>query len=135
MSDKEFLQLAIDKGNEAALPYNFGAVVVMDGKVISAEHARVHAESDPSLHSEVSAIANACKKLGNHHIDGAVLYASHEPCGMCLSCASWAHINRVVFAHPKADSDEIMYDYKVDIYELNSKLRNPIQIEQITIAA
>lgn len=132
MNDREYLLEAIKVGNQISEPFNFGAVVVKDSKVIAAEHNHVHEQNDPALHAEVSAISVACKKLGTNHIDGAVLYASHEPCTMCLSCAAWAHIDRIVYAIAAKDQEGFMYEFKKpDIHKLAQKLTRPIKVEHM----
>jgi len=134
VTDQDFLRKAIDIGNQVDEPYNFGAAVVKDGKLISAEHAHVFEENDPCRHSEVSAITAACKKLGSFHIDGAVLYSSHEPCTMFISCAAWAHISRIVYVTPASAQEGFMYEFKKpDIHGLAMKLTRPIVIEQMDV--
>lgn len=135
MTDQDFLMKAIEIGNQVPKPYNFGAVVVKDGEIISAEHNHVHETNDPSLHSEVCAISVACKKLGNHTIDGAILYTSHEPCTMCFACASWAHIDRIVYATSASEQEDMMYELKKpDIKSLAQLLARPITIDHIPIS-
>ena len=132
MTDQDFLSEAIAVGNEVAAPYNFGAVVVMDGKIIGKAHGDVHATSNPSLHSEVCALAAAGKALGNWQMDGATLYCSHEPCMMCFSCAAWANVDRIVYATAAKDQHDFMYEFKdMDLGELTTKLRRPIVIEHL----
>lgn len=134
MTDQDFLRKAVEVGNQVDKPYNFGAVVVNDGKLISAEHAHVFEENDPSRHSEVSAITAACKKLGSFHIDGAVLYSSHEPCTMCLSCAAWANISRIVYVTPASAQKGMMYEFKKpDIQSLAKELAQPMSVEQVSL--
>jgi len=134
MDDQLYLQKAIEVGNQVPAPYNFGAILVKDGEILSIEHNHVQEEHDPTRHAEVSAIVAACKKLGKHHIDGAVLYASHEPCTMCLACAAWAHINRIVYAIPASEQQPGMYELKhPDIKALAQQLNNPIQVEQVAV--
>lgn len=134
MTDQDFLRKAIEIGNEKAAPYNFGAVVVKDGEIISIERNHVHETGNPSLHAEVSAIVSACKKLGSHNIDGAILYASHEPCLMCFCCAAWANFDRIVFVTPTSEQDESMYGFRnLDISELAKKLIRPMKVEQIKL--
>ncbi len=132
MSDTDFLLEAIAVGNQLQVPYNFGAVVVRDGQVISAEHNHVQELNDPSLHSEVSAIAGACRKLRSYQIDGAVLYCSHEPCVMCFSCAAWAHIDRIVYATSAHELDGFMYEFQdVSLLDLSKKLHRPIKVDHV----
>lgn len=135
MTDQDFLRQAIEVGNQVDAPYNFGAVVVKDGKAIAAEHAHVFEENDPSRHSEISAITAACKKLGNFNIEGATLYSSHEPCTMCLSCAAWAGVSRIVYVTPASAQGEVMYEFKKpDIHKLAKELTRPISVEQMSLS-
>jgi tRNA(Arg) A34 adenosine deaminase TadA len=45
--------------------------------------------------------------VGAFHLDGAVLYASCEPCAMCLAAAYWSHIARICCACSRADAERI----------------------------
>ena len=79
-----------------ALP--FAGLVVRDGRLLGSGINEVRALCDPSAHAEVQAIRSACRHLRASTLDGAVLYASGEPCAMCLVTASFAGIARVVYA-------------------------------------
>jgi tRNA(Arg) A34 adenosine deaminase TadA len=94
----------------------FGAVVVKGGQIISEGWNTVLADKDPSAHAEVNAIRAACKTIGHFHLAGCTLYASSEPCPMCLSAAYWAQVGRIVFANSRREaamagfSDEGQYN-------------------------
>lgn len=134
MTDQDFLRQAITKGNEVKAPYNFGAVVVKDGKIIGADHAHVWELHDPSAHSEVSAMRLAGQKLQNFKLEGCTLYASHEPCAMCFACAAWAGIDRIVFVTPATAQQSVMYEFKdPDIIALSKQLSRPMKVEQIDL--
>jgi len=111
MTDQDYLQRATDLGNRKDSPYNFGAVVVKDGKIIGEGTNQVHEEHDPTLHAETSAIKQACKIIGSHNLDGATMYGSHEPCLMCFSCAAWAGVDRIVYA-VAANQQNFMYEFE-----------------------
>lgn len=111
MTDQDYLKRAIEVGNRKEKPYNFGAVIVKDDEVIGEDFNHVHELHDPSAHAEVSALKMAAQKLGNHNLDGATMYGSHEPCLMCFSCAAWANVARVVYAEP-ANEDNFMYEFR-----------------------
>jgi len=85
----------------------FGAVIVRDGKKIAESWNRVLAARDPTAHAEIEAIRAACAALNAFHLPGAVLYASSEPCPMCLCAAYWARIERIVFANSRAEAAAI----------------------------
>ncbi len=93
----------------------FGALVVRGGEVIGRGTNRVTSSHDPTAHAEVVAIREACARLGTHTLAGAVLYASCEPCPMCLAAAHWARIERLCFAAGREDAaaagfdDELLY--------------------------
>lgn len=94
----------------------FGAVVVKDGVMIAASNNRVTMNNDPTAHAEVMAIRKACKKLNTFDLSGCVLYASCEPCPMCLSAMYWAHIDHYFYANQKEDAKSIGFDDQF-IYE------------------
>lgn len=82
----------------------FGAVVTRAGTVIAEGCNEVVPGCDPTAHAEVVAIRRAAQALGRPHLDDCVLYASCEPCPMCLASAYWARIPRVVFALTRDDA-------------------------------
>ncbi len=94
----------------------FGAVVVKDGKIVAYSNNRVTMDNDPTAHAEVMAIRKACKKLKTFDLSGCELYASCEPCPMCLSAMYWAHIDRYYYANQKEDAKAIGFDDQF-IYE------------------
>jgi guanine deaminase len=102
-ADKAFLleavQLAIESVHDGGAP--FGAVIVQNGKVIARAGNRAKLDCDPTAHAEVAAIRKAGKMLKNAQMPEATLYASCEPCPMCLAAAHWASIPRIVFATPQ----------------------------------
>ena len=109
-NDELFLQIAIDlalKSVDSGDGGPFGAVIVRDGKIISQGWNRVVISNDPTAHAEVMAIRAACAAANNFHLPGATLYASSEPCPMCLSAAYWARIERIVFANSRAEAAAI----------------------------
>jgi guanine deaminase len=99
-SDKAFLRQAINVAVESVDNGGgpFGAVVVRNGEVVASAGNQVTLNCDPTAHAEVEAIRMAAKALGNPHLPEVILYASCEPCPMCLAAAHWAHIPRIVFA-------------------------------------
>ena len=88
----------------------FGAVIVKDGQVIAEGVNRVTSANDPTAHAEVNAIREACRKLGVFHLHGCEMYASCEPCPMCLGAIYWAHPERIYFGNTAADAAQIGFD-------------------------
>lgn len=79
----------------------FGAVITRNGEIIAEGWNRVVADKDPTAHAEVLAIRAACQKLQHFHLEGCTLYASSEPCPMCLAAAYWARVDRIVYANDR----------------------------------
>ncbi|MGZ3726404.1 MAG: nucleoside deaminase [Pseudobdellovibrio sp.] len=88
----------------------FGAVVVLNGKIIGEGVNLVTSNNDPTAHAEVEAIRNACKNQGSFDLSGAVIFTSCEPCPMCLSAIYWARIDKIFYANNRADAARIQFD-------------------------
>jgi guanine deaminase len=114
LADKRrFLGLAIGeavRGVQAGQGGPFGAVVVKDGIVIAKAGNAVVANNDPTAHAEVQAIRAACTALGSFQLDGCDLYASCEPCPMCLGAILWARPRAVYFAATREDAAAAGFD-------------------------
>jgi len=85
----------------------FGAVIVMDGKIIGKGGNRVFSQNDPTAHAEITAIRNACRNISNFDLSGSTIYATCEPCPMCLSAIYWANIQTVYFTSTRLDAESI----------------------------
>jgi guanine deaminase len=88
----------------------FGAVVVLEGEIVGRGFNDVLRTLDPTAHAEVLAIRDACARLARVDLSDCVLYASAEPCPMCLAAACWARIPRVYFANSQAEVAAIGFD-------------------------
>ncbi len=99
----EAIALSIEK-MEAEGSGPFGAVVVKNSEIIGRGWNRVTTANDPTAHAEVMAIRNACKTLGTFDLSGCELYASCEPCPMCLAAIYWARIDRLYYAAGREDA-------------------------------
>ena len=98
--DRKFLEMAIStaEGNITSGGGPFGAVIVSNGRVLAAAGNRVVAGHDPTAHAEIQAVRIAAAALGTHDLSDCVIYASCEPCPMCLGAIYWAGIKRIVYA-------------------------------------
>ncbi len=88
----------------------FAARLVIDGKVIAEARNSVIHDRDPTAHAEMNVIREASQKLDDHVLEGAILYASAEPCPMCMAAAHWARIKRVVYAASNRDAGAAGFD-------------------------
>jgi tRNA(Arg) A34 adenosine deaminase TadA len=117
--DRVYMRLAIQTMRTAGVVERtggpFGAVIVMNQKVLATAGNRVLSDHDPTAHAEISAIRAACRRLGTHDLRGAVLYASCECCPMCYSAAYWARISRVFYAAAWTDYADLFDDAALDL--------------------
>jgi tRNA(Arg) A34 adenosine deaminase TadA len=105
-----FMQAAIDlaiEGVRAGQGGPFGAVIVRSGQIVGRGANLVTSINDPTAHAEVVAIRHACGTLGTFRLDGCELYASCEPCPMCLAAIYWARIDRIYYGCTGTDADAI----------------------------
>ena len=108
-NNEKYMRLAIEKSLESVDNGGgpFGAVVVNDGEVLAVASNSVTLDNDPTAHAEVNAIRMACKKLGTFDLSGCEIYASCEPCPMCLASIYWARIGKLYYANTQTDADKI----------------------------
>ncbi|GAB2543607.1 nucleoside deaminase [Spirosoma aerophilum] len=117
--DEIFLREAIQLAREGMTTDQggpFGAVIVRDGEIVGKGFNMVTSTNDPTAHAEVVAIRDACRNLGTFQLDGCTLYASCEPCPMCLGAIYWARPIRVVYAAQHTDAANAGFDDQF-IYE------------------
>jgi guanine deaminase len=105
-ADENYLRMAIELSRRALEDQGktpFGAILVLNGEVVSEGTSSVIELIDPSAHAEVMALRNAAQKLKRHLLPGSVLYSSSEPCPMCLTACYWARVSRLVFGATSYD--------------------------------
>lgn len=88
----------------------FGCVIVKDGKIIARGINLVTTSNDPTSHAEIVAIRRACESLGSFVLTGCEVFASSEPCPMCMAALYWARPARVYYASSHADAAEAGFD-------------------------
>lgn len=123
--DEYFLREAIRLAREGMITGQggpFGAVVVRDGEIVGRGCNRVTSTNDPTAHAEVVAIRDACRHLDAFQLAGCTLYASCEPCPMCLGAIYWARPDRIVFGAFHTDAAGAGFDDQF-IYEEIEKAR------------
>ncbi len=88
----------------------FGAVIVKNDTIIGRGWNRVTSSNDPTAHAEIMAIREACSSLKTFSLAGCEIYASCEPCPMCLSAIYWARIDMLYFAASREDAAAAGFD-------------------------
>jgi guanine deaminase len=125
--DDDFMQQALAMAQQGvALGHGgpFGAVVVLEGRIIGRGWNQVVHLNDPTAHAEILAIRNACEHSGSFHLHGATLYTTCEPCPMCMSAAYWARIDKLVYGATAKDAAAIGFDDNWILEELRKPQGN-----------
>lgn len=80
----------------------FGCVIVYAGGAIASGYG-TGSDLDPTRHSEIVAIREACAFLETANLSGCALYSTHEPCTMCAGAIVHAKLSRVVWGSDRDD--------------------------------
>lgn len=90
----------------------FGAAVFAGGgdRPVGVGVNLVESLHNSVLHAETVAFMHAESALESHDLSGHELFASAEPCAMCLGATHWAGIDRLVFAALREDATAVGYD-------------------------
>ena len=94
-------QEAIASGDQ---PY--GAVVVMDDRIVGYGPSRVVVKQDPTAHAEREAIRAAQAQLRTADLSGCVLYSTSRPCQACERAAAQANISRMIHGAAATDAGQ-----------------------------
>ena len=114
MSHDDFMRLALDEARRGRdlgeVPV--GAIVVADGAVVGAGFNQPIRSVDPTAHAEIMALRAAAQSLGNYRLPGSALYATVEPCLMCVGAIVHARVATVVYsvADPKGGAVRSLLD-------------------------
>lgn len=98
-TDLDFMQQALRLAERAAREGEvpIGALLVVGGDVIGEGWNRPIGSLDPTAHAEMIALRAGAQRLKNYRLGGATLYATLEPCAMCIGAVLNARVARVVF--------------------------------------
>lgn len=95
---------AMKRRAEAEGDQPYGAVVVLDGRIVGEAPSAVVTGRDPTAHAEMQAIRDAVRRLGAASLAGAELYSTSRPCPMCETAAFRAAIRRMVHGTALTDA-------------------------------
>ncbi len=121
----KFMQEAIELGRYGMTRNHggpFGCVIVKDGRIIGKGWNQVIAANDPTAHAEITAIRDACNKLGTFQLEDCEIYTSCEPCPMCMGAIYWARPGKVYYASTRNDAAAIGFDDSLIYDELTIPL-------------
>ncbi|MEO4055163.1 nucleoside deaminase [Solibacillus sp. CAU 1738] len=108
------IQLAVQNVQEGGQP--FGAVLVNNEEVIAEGVNELHKIHDVSGHAELLAIRRAQQQLQTGNLSGFTMYASGEPCAMCLTAMYFAGIEQVFYCQSVEDATQVGLDKSKFIY-------------------
>ena len=99
LSDVDYMRRALELARRASLDDEVpvGAVLVLGGEIIGEGWNRPIVAHDPTAHAEVVALRAGALRLLNYRLEKTTLYATLEPCAMCMGALLYARVPRVVF--------------------------------------
>ena len=68
--------------------------------MVARAHDRVQESNDPTAHAVVVALREAARKLGADRLADATIFATLEPCAMCVGALLESDVEALVFALP-----------------------------------
>ena len=95
----ELMRLAISKAREgiAAGQSPFGCAIARGDEVLAVSHNLVRATTDITAHAEITAIRQACQRIGDIHLCECIVATTCEPCPMCMAALHWARVDTVFY--------------------------------------
>jgi len=76
------------------------AVAVVDEAMVARAHDRVQESNDPTAHAVVVALRETARKLGTDRLASATIFATLEPCSMCVGALLQSDVEALVYAVP-----------------------------------
>ena len=108
----------------------FGAVLVKDGEVLATGVNEIHATHDPSTHAEMQAIRAAAIARKDPRLDGCTMYASGQPCPMCLAAMHLTGVKAAYFAYSNEDGEP----FELSTARVYAEMAKPIAEQAMRIA-
>ena len=124
---REAIALARDNANRGGRP--FGALVVSDGRVLATGVNEILSSGDPTAHAELLAIRSAARALGTPRLDGCTVYASGQPCPMCLAAMHLCGVARVAYAYSNEDGEP----YGLSTAAVYAQMAKPLQAQRLPV--
>jgi tRNA(adenine34) deaminase len=99
-----------------------GAVLVVDGVVMTRAFNQPIGRTDPTAHAEILVLREAALTAGNYRLVDATLYVTIEPCLMCVGALIHARVREVVFGAPEPRTGALVSSVRaLDIPSLNHR--------------
>jgi len=118
----EALAAALEAGELGEVPVG-ACLVSSEGTLLARSGNRTRTDCDPTGHAEVVALREAARRAGNYRLNGAVMYATIEPCAMCAGALVQARIRRLVYGAPDERAGAVSSQFRIcDASFLNHRM-------------
>ena len=111
----EKMKIAVEQAKKAIefdeIPV--GCAIFRGDELISCGYNRKETLNDATLHAEIVAISEACKKIGNWRLDDCAIYITLEPCMMCMGAIIESRIRNVYYG-TKSKGEQMYVSDKID---------------------
>lgn len=131
-TEADFMAQAVDLATANVLDSGgrpFGAVVVKDGEVIATGVNEIGATGDPTAHAELTAMRRAAQALGVPRLDGCMIYASGQPCPMCLAAMHMTGVAAVRFCYSNDEAEA----FGLSTAPVYAQMAKPLDAQSIDI--
>ncbi len=124
-TDQEYLSAAIElaKENVRRGGRPFAAIIVKNGEILAQEVNQMLEQNDPTAHAELLALRAAGKKLSATDLAGVTVYASGQPCPMCLAACRMSGVGKVIFAYSNQQAEA----YGLSTAHIAKELAQPLE--------
>tara|TARA_A100001015_G_C15024470_1_gene729700 strand:+ start:1669 stop:2109 length:441 start_codon:yes stop_codon:yes gene_type:complete len=91
-----------------------GAVIINPAReIISRGRNMTRSLKDPTAHAEIIAIRKACTYLDSERLTGCSIYVTLEPCSLCASAISFAHLKSLFYGASDLKSGAVASGQKI----------------------
>ena len=99
VTDEHFMEEALRQARKAGAKGEVpvGAVLVVEGRIITKTHNQVEELKDATAHAEMLAVTAAAGELEDWRLTDATVYVTKEPCPMCAGAMVLSRVKRVVY--------------------------------------
>ncbi len=130
LTDQELMQVAIDEAIKGLKigDQPFGSVIVIDDEIVSIGRNKINSSFDITAHAEILAIKKASKEKKIIDFSEATIYATWEPCPMCLGAIISANISKLVIAGRPEKHNKKYGNYSVEKFLELSNFSEKIEV-------
>ena len=118
MTNEELMDLALIEAEkaEASGEVPVGAVLELDGKIISKRHNERESSGDPTSHAEILVLRDASSSEKTWRLNAATLVVTLEPCPMCAGAIWASRVKKVIWGAPNLEAGCLgsLYNFGVD---------------------